>query len=138
MSILNGFARVRMEFIIHNQGHTPIFESWVVMVSAQVPYVSHPDGVCLNWFKNFTTSQPSQCLIISIMNGWTRLRLVCMLYNGHHSVCFSHGWGQKWLSPCPLFIPRLSEFGLIWAIHSTSTLPFSHYEHNEWFCKVEI
>ena len=51
---------------------------------------------------------------------------------------FSHGWGQSWLGPCPLFTPRLSEFGLIWAIHSISTLPFSHHKYNEWFCKVEI
>ena len=53
-------------------------------------------------------------------------------------MCFSHGWGQSWPGPCPLFTPRLSEFGLIWAIHSISTLPFSHHKYNEWFCKVEI
>ena len=38
----------------------------------------------------------------------------------------------------PLFTPRLIEFGLIWAIHSISTLLFSDHEHNEWFCKVKI
>eukprot|EP00956_Cyclotella_meneghiniana_P043005 scaffold249383_cov79-Cyclotella_meneghiniana.AAC.2 len=48
----------------------------------------------------------------------------------------SHGWGQSWLGgPCSLLTPRLSEFGLIWAIHSISTLPFSHHEYNEWFCE---
>ena len=51
---------------------------------------------------------------------------------------FSHRWGQSWLGPCPLFTPRLSEFGLIWAIHSISTLPFSHHKYNEWFCRAEI
>ena len=64
--------------------------------------------------------------------------MVYVLYNGHHNMSFSHGWGQSWLGPCPLLTPRLSEFGLIWAIHSISTLPFSHHKYNEWFCKVEI
>ena len=72
------------------------------------------------------------------MNGWRRLRLAYVLYNGHHNVCFSHGWGQSRLGPCPLLIPRLSEFGLPQAIHSISTLPFSPHEYNEWFCKVKI
>ena len=40
--------------------------------------------------------------------------------------------------PCSLLTSRLSEFGLIWAIHSISTLPFSHYKYSKWFCKVEI
>ena len=51
---------------------------------------------------------------------------------------FSHGWGQSWLGPYPLFTPRLSEFGLIWAIHSISTLSMSHCKYDEWFCRVEI
>ena len=51
---------------------------------------------------------------------------------------FSHGWGQSWLGPCPLSSPRLSEFGLIRAIDSISTLSMSHCKYDEWFCKVEI
>ena len=51
---------------------------------------------------------------------------------------FSHRWCRSWLDPSPLFIPRLSEFGLIQAIHSISTLSISHYKYNEWFFKVEI
>ena len=31
---MNGFARLRFEFIIHNQRHTLAFESWVVTSSA--------------------------------------------------------------------------------------------------------
>ena len=57
------------------------------------------------------------------------------------TTCFSVTGGVKVGSTLsPLFIPRLSEFGLIQAIHSISTLPISHYEYNdnEWFCKVEI
>ena len=135
---MNGFARLRFEFIIHNQRHTLAFELWVVTISAPVPYVSHQDGVCLEWLKNFTASQSFQCLIISIMNGWRRLRLVYVLYDGQHNVFRSQGWGQSWLGPCPLFASSLSEFGLIWAIHSIPTLPFSNHKYDEWFCKDEI
>ena len=39
---------------------------------------------------------------------------------------------------CPLFTPRLSEFGLFWAIHISSTLMMSHHKYDEWFCKLEI
>ena len=51
---------------------------------------------------------------------------------------FSHRWGQSWLTCFPLFTPRLSEFGLIGAIHNISTLPISYYKYNEWLEKVEI
>ena len=57
------------------------------------------------------------------------------------TMCFSVTGGvkvQSCVGPCPLFTPRLSEFGLIWAIHSISTLLISCYKYNEWFCKVEI
>ena len=37
VSIMNGFARLRFEFITHNQCHTPTFELWVVTILAQVP-----------------------------------------------------------------------------------------------------
>ena len=105
----------------------PVFHFW------------HQDSVSFNWFVNFTASQPFQHLIISIMNRWRRLRLVYVLYNGHYKVVFSQGRGQSCLACIPLFTPRLSEFGLlIWAIHSISTLPFSHHKYIEWFCKVEI
>ena len=43
----------------------------------------------------------------------------------------SNGWGQSCPSPCPIFTPRLSEFGLIWAIHCISLLSMSHYKYNE-------
>ena len=138
ISIVNGFVRLRFEFIIHNQRHTTAFESWVVTISAPVLYVSHQDGVCLDLFQNFTASQPFQCLTISIMNGWRRLRLVSRLYNCHHNVFFSDGWGQICLACIPLFTPRLSELAPNQTIHSISTLPFSRYKYNEWFCKVEI
>ena len=61
-----------------------------------------------------------------------------VLYNGHRNVCFGHGWGQSWHGPFPLLIPRLSDFGLIWAIPSISTLPLSHHEYDQWFCKDKI
>ena len=52
---------------------------------------------------------------------------------------FSRGCDQSWLGPYyPLFTPRLSEFGLIGAVHSISTLSMSHWMYSEWFCKLEI
>ena len=79
-----------------------------------------------------------QFLIISIMNGWGRLRLVSRLYDGNHNVFFNHEWGVCLLACLQLLTPRLSEFGLIGTIHSISTRPISHYKYNEWFWKVEI
>ena len=54
-------------------------------------------SVIMDWFKQFTTAGPFQYLIISILNGWTRLRLESGVYNGHLNVFLSHGWGQTWL-----------------------------------------
>ena len=82
--ISNGFALLRFEFILHNHNHTPTFESWVVTTLPPVPYIPHQDGACLDWFSHFIASQPFQSIIISMMNGWRRLRLVCGLWNGHH------------------------------------------------------
>ena len=54
-------------------------------------------------------------------------------------MCVSVTGGVKvGLAPSPLLTPRLSEFGLIWAIHSISLLSMSHCKYNEWFFKVEI
>eukprot|EP00956_Cyclotella_meneghiniana_P012440 scaffold17649_cov40-Cyclotella_meneghiniana.AAC.6 len=58
--------------------------------STQYPrYISHQDCVFSDWFKQMTASQPFQFLILSIMNGWRRLRLVCGLSNGVNTTCFS-------------------------------------------------
>ena len=140
ISIMNGFARLRFEFIIHNQRHTLAFESKVVTILAPVPTVSHQDGVCLNWFNNFTASQPFQCLIIGIMNGFARLRMmVYVLYYDHHNAFpvtggvkvvlpVIHFWHQDWVS--------LDWFGQF--TDSISNLPFSDHMYNEWFSMVEI
>ena len=125
ISIMNGWGRWRLEFILHNGHHTPAFESWVVARSAPVPYISHQDCVFSDWFKQMTASWPFQFLIISIMNGWRRLRLACGLSNGNHNVFFNHGWGQSCLACFPLLTPRFSKFGLIRKFHSISTLPTS-------------
>ena len=54
--------------------------------------------------------------------------------------CQSRVWSKlAWLLVCfLLFTPRLSEFWLIGAIHSISTLPMSQCKYYEWFCNVEI
>ena len=80
ISIINGFARLRFEFITYNHHHTLAFESWVVARSAPVvPYIWHQECVFSDWFKQMTAYLPFQLLIISIMNSWRRLRLVCGL-----------------------------------------------------------
>ena len=95
ISMMNSPARLRFEFIMYNHHHTPAFESWVATGFSPVPSFLHKDGVCLDWFKIITASQPFQHLIISMMNGWRRLRLVHMLYNGHHNVLFQSREGSK-------------------------------------------
>ena len=50
----------------------------------------------------------------------------------------SRGWGQSLPDPFPLFTPRLSEFGRIWAIHSISAPPMSHCKYDGWLCKVDV
>ena len=60
------------------------------------------------------------------------------LYDDHHIV-FGVAVGAKVDLACiPLFIPRLSDYGLIQAVHSISTIPISHHEYNEWLRNVEI
>ena len=79
----------------------PTFELWwVVKIWVWVPYILHLDGVCLDWVYNFTSSQPFQLLIISMMNGWGRLRLVYGLYNGHHNMFLRCRWAQSRLCIC--------------------------------------
>ena len=76
VSMMNGCARLRFEINMYYHQHTPDFELWVATISAPVPYVSHQYGVCLDWLWNFIASHPFQPLIISMMNGWRRLRLL--------------------------------------------------------------
>ena len=52
------------------------------------PLVSHPDHNGLDWFKQFTSAWPFQCLIISLMNGYTRLRLEFIVHNHHNTLTF--------------------------------------------------
>eukprot|EP00956_Cyclotella_meneghiniana_P034207 scaffold102438_cov38-Cyclotella_meneghiniana.AAC.1 len=55
------------------------------------------------------------------------------------TMCFGSWLGYKFgLARIALFTPRLSDFGLIQAIHSIPTIQMSHYEYNEWLEKVEI
>ena len=76
VSIMNGHARLRFDFIMYEHHSTTAFDSPVVTISAQGPYNSHQGGVFLDWFKNFTAASPFQQFISSIMNVWIRMRLV--------------------------------------------------------------
>ena len=89
MSITSGQTRIWLEFIAHNHHHTSAFESQVmVAILVPGPYVPHPDWLCLDWFKPFTSAWPFQCLIMSIINGQTRMRLGFIAHNHHHSPTF--------------------------------------------------
>ena len=127
ISMMNVFALLRFESIMYIHHHTPAFELWVVTITVEGPYVSHQDGVFLDWLGDFTASQPYQSFIISIMNGWGRLRLSRRLCIGHHNMFCVVVGVKVGLACIPLFTSRLSVFGLIQAIHSTPTLPMSHY-----------
>ena len=85
ISIMNGFARLRFEFIMYNQHHTPAFELRLVTISAPGPYISHQDGVCFDWFRPFPASQPFQCLIESIMNK----NLIVTFHSRHTGIVMS-------------------------------------------------
>ena len=95
----------------------------------------HQDWVTLDWFGQFTASQPFQCLIISIMYSFAGLRSEFIFHNQRHTPTFE-SWVVTILAPWPyVFTPRWSMLGLIQDFHSILTLPTSHYK---WFCKVEI
>ena len=48
------------------------------------------------------------------------------------------GGVKRWLGLNPLFTPRLSDFVLTEAIHTSLTLPISHYIYDKWLGMVEI
>ena len=104
ISIMNGWTRLRLVYMGSKMVTTTCF---LVMSGYKFglaqPHFSHPDWLCSDWFRQFTASQPFQYLIISIMNGWTRLRFEFIMYNHHHSPrLLSHGWWQDQLQyPTP-------------------------------------
>ena len=61
-------------------------------VDLPVFHFSPWDWVSLNWLGQFTASQPFQYIIISMMNGYARLRFEFIMYNNHHAPALSNGW----------------------------------------------
>ena len=61
-----------------------------------------------------------------------RLRLKSCDYNGLYNLFLSQEWGRMSRNLHLLLTPRSSVRGLIQAIHSSLTLPMSHYKYNEW------
>ena len=53
-----------------------------------LPIKSHQDWLSLDLFTLFTSAGPFQCLIISMMNGWIRLRLDIIVHKHHHTQVF--------------------------------------------------
>eukprot|EP00956_Cyclotella_meneghiniana_P003003 scaffold3684_cov64-Cyclotella_meneghiniana.AAC.2 len=66
------------------------------------PHFSHQDCVCLDCYKHFTAAGPFQCLIMSIMNGETGLRLEFIVLNCHCRMNFESRMGTI-LAPDPHF-----------------------------------
>eukprot|EP00956_Cyclotella_meneghiniana_P009096 scaffold12472_cov44-Cyclotella_meneghiniana.AAC.1 len=97
ISIMNDMTRLRLEFIVHNAHHKLTFESWDgAEIGIQCPQCSplttHHKLTFESWVGIIngnsqlwcncvlTTAGLVQCLIISIMNGMTRLiyrRILC-------------------------------------------------------------
>ena len=62
--------------------------------------------VSLDLFRQFTASQPFQYLIISIMNGFARLRLEFIMYKQHHTMALHSLVAASRLAPVPLQYPN--------------------------------
>eukprot|EP00956_Cyclotella_meneghiniana_P037724 scaffold143391_cov49-Cyclotella_meneghiniana.AAC.1 len=88
MSIMNGDTSLRLESIVYSGHHKLSFESWVERILACSPHISHQEWVCLDEWTPFIAAGLFQCLIMSIMNGDTRLRLESIVYSGHHKLTF--------------------------------------------------
>eukprot|EP00956_Cyclotella_meneghiniana_P037422 scaffold138618_cov52-Cyclotella_meneghiniana.AAC.1 len=73
---MNGDTRLRVESIVYSGHHKLTFESWVERnLACCSPHVSHrQEWVCLDGCTPFIAAGLFQCLIMSIMNGDTRLR----------------------------------------------------------------
>ena len=86
---MNGHTRLRLENIAYAHHRTPTFESCAVTIpDPHHPYFLHQDQVCLHQFKQLAAARPFQCLIISVMNGHTRLRLENIAYAHHRTPTF--------------------------------------------------
>ena len=126
-STIDGYTWLGLEFIVYSCHCSLTFELRLVTILVPHPYFSHQDPVCLFQFKHLTTAWLFQCLITSILNDYTRLRLEFIVYDGRNNLFLSHEWGQMWwLDQQPLFTPRQIVFGMIQAFHSILTLPISH------------
>ena len=97
ISIMDGWRRWRLEFILYNRHHTPAFELPLMKILVHGPYISYQDRACRDSFSHFTASPPFQSLFTSIMNGLTWLRLVYGHRNGHHNLFSSSERVQIWL-----------------------------------------
>ena len=109
-----------------------------VKVGLALVHLSYQDWVTLDWFGQFTSAQPFQCLTISIMNGVASLRLEFIIHNHHHTSAFESWVVTNSCSSTLRFTPRWSMFGLIQEFHSIWTISMSLHKYNEWLEKVEV
>ena len=101
-------------------------------------HFSYQDWVSLNQLGQFTASQPFQCLIVSIMNGFARLRFEFIIHNHHCTPTFESWVATRSAPEYPTFHTKMVYVWLVQEYHSISTLPTSNLKYNEWLEKVEI
>ena len=102
-------------------------------------HLSNQDQVSLDRFKQFTAAWPFQCVILSMINGCTRLKLEFTLHNHHHTLTFESRMVTILIPhPLILFTPWSSVFRVTQAIYSSLTLPMSHHWYDIWLDEIEI
>ena len=81
----------KVEIGIHCPQWSPLADFWVAggkIFSPRSPLFTPRYCVCMDLFALPTGAWLFQCLIMSIMNGGTRLRLEFIVHNGHHLLTF--------------------------------------------------
>ena len=91
-------------------------------ISVLDPNFLHRDQVCLDLFKHYTAAWwPFQCLIISMMYGYTRLRLKFIVYkynHHHHTLTFESQVWRQFQIQAPTFCTNIK---CVWT--DSSNLP---------------
>eukprot|EP00956_Cyclotella_meneghiniana_P003721 scaffold4524_cov53-Cyclotella_meneghiniana.AAC.1 len=81
---------MRLEFTVPNGHRKLAFELWVGgnFGLSEQPNLSHQAGDGVGLYIHITAAGLFQCLIVSIMNGETRMRLEFTVPSGHRKLAF--------------------------------------------------
>ena len=100
---------------------------WVVVgakVNLTIFHIWQQDWLTLDWFGQFTASQPFQSLTICMIKECARLRFEFILYKYHHTLTSESQGGQFRLKSPLRFRPRWNI--LDWFKNFTAAWPFQH------------